>query len=313
MTKNKKAQVGLSRRTFLSVGTAGFVGSALLPEFLKAVGLSVDDSIIVRLVRDVDLMQLEARFIRFRKRDGWLEPLPSGGSLVALRFPPQNLAEAIFDEIPHPASAMENGPLTGPGTPGNATQEGKNDPSPPIPSYLSGPSWIVFDIPSGLRFPINNVEQWFNTLSTCDLKTPRGALPPDKRGPYRPVPPRQDETRLEIPFRLYISPEPDVRTIFSKAKSPEGKYTELWQAALESRHPVQPAGAPPGMSNLPDELKPPAEVVLHSRAIWSPDYRPNGEPEFSTVLPRLSATFPACAHPAPFGQADGRWRWLDRR
>jgi hypothetical protein len=281
----EKQQLLLTRREFLSIGAVGAIGVVFLAELAQAIGSEIRDSLVYRLNRDVDLMQLEVCFIRFRRKGNDLEPIGSGDSLVALRFPPQNLAEAIFDEVPN--AEFETKPLPTSTKSGDTNREGDNNPLPPVTSYLSGPSWVVFAVKNSQRFPLDNVEAWFALLATCNLKVPRGALPPEERGPYKPTPPRQDETRLEIPYRLYISPEPDVRTIFSKfsSKPLSGQYTEMWQAALESRHPVKPAPPPPGTPNLPEELKPPSEVVLHSRAIWSPDYRQTSEPVFSLYYP----------------------------
>jgi len=308
----------LSRRSFLRVGGATAAGGMLWArwggEWAEALGVANRDSLTFRLVGDVDLLQLEVRFIRFRRNDEtdpqWLEPSGFGDSLVAVRLPAQNLAEAIFDEV-HKTPELENDDLdtrseldkaiadAKAATDANAaavvkaylgdsTVEGKNDATAPVRSVLSGPSWLVYCVPDGMHFPLQDVRSWFDNLAQCDLKVPRGALPPERRGLYHPAPPHLDETRLEIPFRLIIAPEPEIRTIFSRFnRKPEpGEFQELWQAALESRNVVKPAPPPPDTPNLPPELLPPRETVLHARAVWSPDYRnPASHHSRSTTLP----------------------------
>ena len=327
--KNKNS-LRLSRRSFLKHSGTAVAGGMLLTRLethlAKAMEEAADSSYTFRLVRDLDLLQAEIRFIRFKQyidcQEPYMEPDGFGDSLVAIRLPPQNLAEAIFDEVHQNADTLENDDLPVTSQPGDASQEGINNPTPPIQSFLSGPSWLVYVIPNKIKFPLNNVERWFEILATCDLNVPRGALPPDKRGSYQPTPPGLEETRLEVPFRLFISPEPEIRTIFSglNRSSDNNPYQEMWQAALESRLEVHPAPPPPGMpdqNNVPDsgdlsDLNPPKEVVLHARAVWSPDYSKNGEPPFSLYYPAFQ---PLSLHALTrhrlveqMGEGDG---WID--
>lgn len=331
----------VSRRDFLKVGAAaagglalqsGLHGSVFATEGLKTRAY--------RLLRQSDFLNVEVRFVNFDEADGLLKPLGMGQSSIAVIFPPQNLAEAIFDEV-HNDSTFENDPIT--------TKEGHgNDPVPPVSSFISGPSWVVFDVPDHTApFKLADPESWWPALEKLTLRVPRGAIaPPSEQAPtgvqrYVPQMPTSSETALEIPFRLYISPGPNTRFTASSlpirpptvttgtgadynelptvnpASAKHGKGAsnsgaipakpvtppkpglfpapdtttenpepiELWNAWLTSRVPVKPAGLPPGMTNVPEELAPPKRVVLQARAVYSPDYQRRSEPRFALYFP----------------------------
>jgi hypothetical protein len=286
------AQPRLSRREFLGV-TAGVSGALLLSDPVAAIEIGAElPTYRFRVRRDRDLLSLEFSFVNFERVGPQLRARGSGRSLVIVRFPPQNLAEALFD-FPPTDSAYEVAPLPPPrGTMSD------NSPEPPIRSYLSGPSWLVFIVPDGLRLPLevtgderhgrrSVVDSWLRTMADWKVRVPRGA----STTPSVPAMPRGDETCLEIPFRLFIAPTSnETRWLTSSERLGDlGAHSvntrELWHAALLSRKPLVPAQLPPGFTNVPPELLPPTRIVLQARAVFSPDYQVNGEPAHGDFYP----------------------------
>ncbi|UFZ06355.1 hypothetical protein LQG66_08680 [Bradyrhizobium ontarionense] len=212
MTSKHQFVENVSRRDFLKIGLTTAGGLALQGGLLGP-GFAMErlPTLAYRLLRDTDFLNVEVRFINFERKDGNLLPLGLGQSSVAVIFPPQNLAEAIFDERHAPNSGFENDPLK------EAENHG-NSPVPPVSSFISGPSWVVFDVPDHMEpFKLDEPESWWPALERLSLRVPRGAIPPTvSQAPtgiqrYVPQMPTSTETALEIPFRLYISPGPNTR------------------------------------------------------------------------------------------------------
>lgn len=269
---------GLFRRELLQGGAilgtaAGFsaVSSAWAREDLPMLSF--------RVLRAADLLNLEARFHNFSKQQNLLKPLGLGQSTVVLHFPPQNIAEAVFDDD------EATDPL----------YDHRLDPTEakaPVKTFIAGPSWIAFAVPDDAEpFDLKKIDEWWSRLGEMPLRVPPAALPrPAKAPPVYPRMPSETETALELPFRLYISPGPSTR--FAASKAPRStaagaseQPVELWNAWLASRDPLKPAGLPPGTTNVPAELLPPKRVVLQARAVYSPDYQRHGEPPFSLFFP----------------------------
>lgn len=283
--KSKSSSLYVSRRQFLHFGATVGTG-LLLPSVISGAEAAEDlPTYAYRLLRDTDLLNVEVRFINFKLSDTRplkLRPLGEGQSSIALIFPPQNLAEAIFDER-HDDANFENDPIAG-------KNENDVERFPPIRSFLSGPSWVVFNVPDNAApFDLAQPESWWARLEELSLRVAPGAT-----GPWVPRMPRRNETALEIPFRLYMSPGPETRFSASRLDESElrrlqrlGKFApvELWNASLTSRLPLVPARLPPGTTNIPEELQPPKRVVLQARALYSPDYQRRSEPRFSLYYP----------------------------
>jgi hypothetical protein len=285
------SSLNVSRREFLGAA-AGVSGALLLNDPAAAVDLGPDlPSYHVRVRRDVDLLSLELTFKNFAERPDELVALGAGQSLVIVRFPPQNLAEAVFNRRP-PNEEFEFAPLLIPGA-----DEPYYSPVPPVQTYLSGPSWLVFMVPDGMRIPLQRpsvdapcsiVDCWLRMMSDWKIRVPVNAVTPGT-----PAMPRYDETCLEIPFRLFIAPtSSETRWLTSSERlwgfDPEpGDTRELWHAAILSRKPLTPAQLPPGINKdrIPPELMPPTSVAVQARAVFSPDYRVNGEPDQQDYYP----------------------------
>jgi hypothetical protein len=233
----------VSRRDFLKVSATTAGGLVLQSQLYGSVFATEGlPTIPYRLLRQADFLNVEVRFINFKREDGKLKPLGLGQSSIAVIFPPQNLAEAIFDEVHQPDSEFENDPIT--------SKEGHgNDPLPPVSSFISGPSWVVFDVPDHMA-PLeeSTPETWWPALEKLSLRVPRGAVPPfvsqTPTGIQRYVPqmPTSTETALEIPFRLYISPGPNTR--FAASALPRKNAAPAAAAASSDSYNQLPAYNP---------------------------------------------------------------------
>jgi hypothetical protein len=219
-----------------------------------------------------------------------------------VKFPPQNLAEALFTEQPR---QTEKGKSPGPGAapvdpfetpPLPPPESGKvdNSPVPPVRTVLSGPSWVVFSAPDDTSLPLavgatpagggSAVDLWLRKMADWTIRVPRNAVRPSA-----PVMPGADETCLEVPFRLFLAPSSgNARWLTSSDRLPTdrpGDAREVWHAALLSREQLTPAGPLPVPGPLPPELAPPTRVAIQARAVFSPDYRRTGQPDFEQYYP----------------------------
>ncbi|MFT3880791.1 MAG: hypothetical protein QM703_14160 [Gemmatales bacterium] len=88
----------LSRREFMLASGTALMGTSLLADDFDV--QSLPSRHVFRLSRDLDLLNLEIEFVQFRERKGFLESIGAGRSLVVVHFPPQNLAEATFLDMP---------------------------------------------------------------------------------------------------------------------------------------------------------------------------------------------------------------------
>lgn len=225
---------GVSRRDFLQ-GSAAAGVSLLLPDAFSDAAHASEElpTLSYRLLRDKDLLNVEVRFVNFRLDKGMLAPIGLGQSAIAVVLPPQNLAEAIFDER-HDDPAFENDPIAG-------LDINDIDRFPPVRTFISGPSWVVFDVPDHTAaFDLMHPESWWPRLEQLSLRVAQGAS-----GPWVPRMPTSGETALEIPFRLYISPGANTR--FAASLLPD----DAMGAAL-----------PP----LPEPAKPPGPVTARPAA-----------------------------------------------
>lgn len=205
---HKKFFLDFSRREFLQAGLSAGAGLLLPTGIIGAHAAEELPTLSYRLLRDDDLLNVEVRFINFGNVGQRLLPLGEGQSSIAVIFPPQNLAEAIFDER-HDDLDFENDPIAG-------LDDKDIEHFPPVRTFISGPSWVVFEVPDHAEyFDLSRPESWWKRLEELPLRVAPGAT-----GPWTPRMPTSSETALEIPFRLYISPGPDTRFAASRLPDP---------------------------------------------------------------------------------------------
>lgn len=313
---SKREPVKLDRREFLAI-TSGALGIALAEPYVDAAEIGAElPTHRFRVRRDADLLSLEFRFVNFERRGDVLHALGAGRSLVIVRFPPQNLAEARFDKTagfdkePDPNKPPERTPAA-PGweefpIPLPKPGQSKYSPVPPVATFLSGPSWVVFVVPDLTEVPLNMtaalrdagrccalpigsesvLDVWLDMMGRWPIRVPANAVTPG-----RPGMPAGDETCLEIPFRLFIAPRSTTTKWISSSTlplptwAPRPAAVELWHAALHDRKKLTPATPPPDITNLPPELAPPKTVTVQARAVFSPDYQSSGEPPWQRFYP----------------------------
>lgn len=172
-----------------------------------------DPALRLRMLRRDDLLALELELRNLRigddgqslVRDGPGEPV------LIVSFPPQHLAELAFFQ--------DNGDTIRPGP-------------MPVPARLARPSRLVFSLPperDGLPLTLDALLDWAALVPRLAPNAlPRGAT--DGPAPREPA---VDETALELPYRLLLSPVGEARWRHSVAPVTMGERAELWHTRLE--------------------------------------------------------------------------------
>ncbi|MDQ2783311.1 hypothetical protein [Lapillicoccus sp.] len=178
-----------------------------------------------RLLRPVDMvdLRLEAPNCHLEPVDGAAEIVAEADARLILHFPTQHIGERAWDAE----------------TPGA--------PTPNVSGHrAAGPSRVVLDLPKGTRIPYS-LEGVLAAANTLPLRVPANATPaPDQAGPPPPTgigpePPKDDETAIEVPYRLVVSPSE--RGSFQHRTNPVGPgddasartRVELWRTHLTVR------------------------------------------------------------------------------
>ncbi|MCW2131658.1 hypothetical protein [Arthrobacter sp. VKM Ac-2550] len=160
--------------------------------------------------RPDDLLVLEFEFHNVDLADDGRAVVPHvdpGGAFAVVRFPPQAIAEEVWD-----------GPVA----------------RPPIRTALSGPTRLVFRLPTtGAPIPLTvegllDWKTWEPALSAAAL--PRGTEPGETSPEL--VPPDDLETAIEFPHRLQLSPDAlgQWRTLHGTTDVED--VHQLWSAVL---------------------------------------------------------------------------------
>lgn len=230
-----------------------------------------------------------------------LVPIASPAYIV-VNLPPQNIAEQAFFETgdstqgegkPDPNSAVPTtGPCAGltgsalttcvaannsttlPGGESHSSLTGETPTAPgTVKSKLSGWSRLVFLVPPNVTSIPYTLPGLLQAIATYDLSVPLTALPPSttppKSTPPLPYDPTgSNETYIEAPYRLLLSPNNLARWAHSPTPVSHGvgasSRTELWHTRLAV-----------ALNGMPDEVnQPPKQPVnnLAVRAVWSPDF-----------------------------------------
>jgi hypothetical protein len=161
----------------------------------------------------------------------------------------------------------------------DADKTGDEHPNePPVASRMAGLSQLVFELKSGeyLDYTIEGLLDW----SKLTPKLVPGANGPDPalKPPYiiNPLSTQPDVpgfTALEMPYRLYLSP--NKRGAWKHRKNPiatDENRVELWHTRLGTRVETD-------NPELPEEVDEKSSQDRTVRAIWSFDYTPSANPE----------------------------------
>jgi hypothetical protein len=207
---------------------------------------------------------------------------------LAVQLPPQTIAEHAFFEASDISKKKEYDPIPYRVDPDPTDPSVLNTPGTPAQgahtvAKLAHPSRLVFDVPPGTRIPFNvsDLTAWTGLPPRL---SPIAAIPPNPSQPQIDgapdiAEPRPDQTAIELPWRLLISPNADGLWENRPAPFTSHGRTELWHARLALRPPAAGAAAVELSAASPGML----------RAIWSPDYT-TPPPEPSVVDRSLGRT-----------------------
>jgi hypothetical protein len=198
-------------------------------------------------------------------------------AFLSVGFPPQTIAETAFFESSIIKPPETNRPDSGPPSTTDETPTGPGN----VKARLAHPSRLVFKVPPGVRIPftMEGVLDW----SSLELNVnPIAAIPPQPtQAQIAAAPaiatPTANQTALELPYKLIVSPNLDVRWAHRLRPFTSHGRTELWHTRLQLVTPQGPAEL---------SLANPAPM----RAIFSDDYNPILPPDRTAPDPNLGRT-----------------------
>lgn len=205
---------------------------------------------------------------------------------LIITFPPQAIAERAFFEsdIVPPDPQEKESPTTGQTT---------GDPLLPVgqvPARMAHPSRLVFDLPADARIPYTT--QGLLDWASFELHVSAiAAIPPNptaaqiSQAPSITAP-QPNETALELPYRLLISPNANVRWLHHIAPFSQNGRTELWHTRMAIRQQL-------ANQEQPQIVELSREQTAPLRAIWSSDYpSAKGKPTMDDPALGLTAMSP---------------------
>lgn len=246
----------------------------------------------IDLIRPDDLLNLRIEAANLRlDTDNPEEPVlvvedAQQPAYLTFIFPPQTIAESAYFEFsivkpegnPERADtdagkkASDNEPLDPPGVVGAKRRS---------VAQLGQPSRLVFQAPAEARIPFSTTGllDWSQLELSVNPIAAIGPAPTPEQIAQAPAirQPAPNETALELPYRLLISPNRDVRWEHRHLPFTARGRTELWHTRLQLK-----------TANGPIELSREHRAPL--RAIWSPDYTPNAPPEATAKDSDLART-----------------------
>ncbi len=226
------------------------------------------------LLRPDDLLALSVETVNLRldrskpARPRLVVDKPKQPALLIFRFQPQSLAEQAFFKTSAVAPPTFNPP---PDPPPQATDDPLATPGS-VGWRMAGDSRLVFRLPKG----VNEIDYTVEALldwSRLELVLSPVAAVPDGATP-NPAPPIAEpgaqETALELPYRLLLSPTAlggGSQPAWKHARSPvtHAGRSELWHTRLVRRRPGLHGGAPTVTETTENN-------PLPLRALWSPDF-----------------------------------------
>ncbi len=213
----------------------------------------------IDLIRPDDLLHLSFEFINLRiDSDDPSNPIltindASKDAFVIVTFPPQTIAETAYFESsatkldepgiidPHPVS----------GLPRQATAK------------IGNSSRLAFKVPSGVTIPYSSqgILDWSKLTPNVNPTAAIGPNPSPDEIANAPniAEPSPNETAIELPYRLIISPTREIVWQHRTAPFTVGGRTELWHTRLCLNT---------GNQSTDLSIQNPASL----RAIWSPDF-----------------------------------------
>ena len=167
----------------------------------------------LRLIRPEDLLVLDVHLSNLQpSADGTvLERIdPDQPGLLAFELAPQHVAERAYYQF---ATSAETPDL------------------PPVETLSAGRSRLVFSLPDDMDsvpLTVPGLLDW----SRLRPSLAPGALPPGTRSGPRPKAPGEDDTIIEFPYRLLLSPVGEFQWWHQLAPRTANGRTELWHTRL---------------------------------------------------------------------------------
>jgi hypothetical protein len=243
------------------------------------------DAAVLTVTRPRDLLRLEFKLTNLRLKSRWgklyLERTPASvtdpdayPALITAVFPPQSILEqAFFDADPHIAVDIPKDfpqPVKcklEPDIPSCPTAPTTSEPppDPPVCSRISGASRLVFALNPKTRhvpFTLTDLLNW----TEYDFQVAPRAKTVKPSTPEAVAPVACDQTMIEVPYRLMISPNERAGWAHSVRPRDLGtRYTELWHTHL---------GVLGGLDQAHRRVDEDATTERTIRALWSPDFVP---------------------------------------
>ncbi|HYC92514.1 MAG TPA: hypothetical protein VEO54_25125 [Thermoanaerobaculia bacterium] len=215
-------------------------------------------SLSVTVIRPDDLLLLRVELLDVDVTAGTPSRIAGqAGARLIVHFQPQHVAEQAFWEV-------SEGTTPDPPMPGNDVL-----PSPgSVLSRIAGPTRLAFTIPAGQSFDLT-IEGVLGAMRTLPLAVTSVARYEPATGCnrflnilFRRLPPEigpltRHETAIELPYRLFLSPDHFARWDHAAKPVEHDGRTELWHTRLGSNR---------------------ASRDPRVRAVWSPDYTPDPQP-----------------------------------
>ncbi len=209
---------------------------------------------------------------------------PDQAAYLTFVFPPQTIAEPAYFESSKvkPADEGSNRKDLDVATPDEVLDppglaQGKHRTT----AQLGHPSRLVFKVPADARIPfsMDGLLDWSKLELAVNPIAAIGASPTADQIAKAPTiqPPAANETAIELPYRLVISPTADVAWEQRGRPFTSRGRTEMWNTRLALK-------TPGGITELSRDH--PASL----RAIWSYDYRPEDVPDADEKDPDLDRT-----------------------
>jgi hypothetical protein len=231
------------------------------------------------LLRPDDLLVLRVDALNLKldasdpKKPKLVPEVPTRPAYLVINFQPQSITERAYYETVN----------SGPGS-------DLLDAAGSVPVRMAGTSRLVFQLPK------NMTQVPFNMAALLDWSQYDLVLSPTAVGQPLPPPivaPTDQETALEIPYRIILSPTAAVGWIHSESAVTFAGRTELWHTRLGNFVNVKTK------SGTQKELVEAAATnTVPLRAIWSPDFIDHG------ALPGLGDVFPFPAAMSPRDRAE---------
>jgi hypothetical protein len=266
----------------------------------------------VELLRPDDLLNLQVQFDNLRvdlrkgEEPGLVVNNAQQPGFLTFIFPPQTIAERAYFEaqiVPPGGAGIQpepNNPRKDPEA-GKTTSDPTKAIEPPLdpPGYvdanrptvaqISHPSRLVFKVPPNARIPftIAGLLDWSQLELKVNSIAAIGPEPTADQIANAPqiAEPSPNETAIELPYRLIISPTAEVAWLHRPAPFTFAGQTELWHTRLALKVP-KTTDTPDGVAELLDTDPVPLRSIqlglpnsASLRAIWSPDFDPKELPE----------------------------------